>query len=182
MQLPQHLSWIFQRSKVTCIFKKHSTMSFSHRQAYLIEVCYPCFNKACFQQRVEIDFCRVSNVYSDDRYNWTRLCRTYKLLKVGGTSIDSTEPSHTEFQFWCSWMLASWSYSFPNVESESIKDRKIACILGLCSMLLLWGNSRWVIGNFGKLHDPVATCPILVVVADSGNERCHWMSTRSRNL
>jgi len=56
-QLPQHLSWIFQRSKVTCIlnFKKHSTMSFSHKQAYMIEVCYPCFNKACFQQRVEID-------------------------------------------------------------------------------------------------------------------------------
>ena len=29
-----------------------------------------------------------------------------------GTSVDSTDPSHFEFQFWCSWMLASWSYSF----------------------------------------------------------------------
>jgi len=41
------------------IRKKHSTMSFSHRQAYMIEVCYLCLNKACFQQRVEIDFCKV---------------------------------------------------------------------------------------------------------------------------
>ena len=56
-----------------------------------------------------------------------------------GTSIDSTDPSHFEFQFSCSWMLASWSNSFPDVTSESIKDRKISCILGLRSMLLLWG-------------------------------------------
>ena len=48
--------------KVTCIFNKHSTMSFSHRQAYMIEecfFCYLCFNKACFQHRLKIDFCKV---------------------------------------------------------------------------------------------------------------------------
>ena len=89
-----------------------------------------------------------------------------------GTSVDSTDPSHFEFQLWCSWMLASWSYSFPNVASESIKDRKIAYIFGLRSMLLLWSNSRRVIGNFGKLHDLAATRPILVVVAASDTERC----------
>ena len=56
------LPWSFQRSKVTCIFNEHSTMSFSYRQAYMLEecsFCYLCFSKACFQQRLEIDFCKV---------------------------------------------------------------------------------------------------------------------------
>ena len=53
---------------------------------------------------------RVSNVYLDDRYNRTRLYRTYKLPEVGG--------------------------------------------------------------DFGKLHDPAVTRPILIVVAASDTERC----------
>ena len=37
-------------------------MSFNHREAYIIEECsfyYLCFNKACFQLRLEIDFYKV---------------------------------------------------------------------------------------------------------------------------
>jgi len=127
--------------------------------------------------------CRESNVYSDDRYNRMCLRRTYRLLEVGRDfPVNSTGPLHFKFQFWCSWIACFWSYSFPNVASESIKDRKIACIFGLHSMLLLWCNSRRVFGKFGKLRDPAAMCSILVVVVASGTERCRWLSTRSRNL
>ena len=64
-----------------------------------------------------------------------------------GTSINSTDPLHFEFQFWCSWMLASWSYSFPNVMSESSKDQKIAWLyfwtpFHVASLRQLWASYR----------------------------------------
>jgi len=85
-----------------------------------------------------------------------------------GTSVNSTDPLHLMSQFRCSGIACLRSYSFPNVTSESIKDRKFSCIFGLCSMLLLWNNCWQVSGNIGELQDLTGACLFFVVVAASG--------------
>ena len=38
-----------------------------------------------------------------------------------GPSIDTTDPSHSEFQVWCSSVVWSWSYSLPKVSPNISK-------------------------------------------------------------
>jgi len=95
-------------------------------------------------------------------------------------SIDSVDPSHHAFQVWCFSHIWFWSYSQSIVKFRHSYFQKILCVVGCHSP---WGNSRWwVFSNIGKLHDPAATRPILVVIAALDTERCRWMSTRSLNL
>ena len=47
------------------------------------------------------------------------VCINYR--KRAGLSIDSTDPSHSEFQVWCSFVAWFWSYSLPNVSPNILK-------------------------------------------------------------
>jgi len=58
-----------------------------------------------------------------------RLRRTYIYYrKWVGTSVGSTDPSHFEFQFWCSWMLASWQWRRKIVEFRGAEGRRHAVL------------------------------------------------------
>jgi len=75
-----------------------------------VHVCVP--NTVCLcALHIDCLSPRVSNVYSDNRCNQLHLHHMYKFLEVGGPSIDSTDPSHFEFQFWCSCIACFWSYN-----------------------------------------------------------------------
>ena len=39
--------------------------------------------------------------------------------KWAGVSINTTDPSHSEFQVWCSFVVWFWSYSFPKVSPKN---------------------------------------------------------------
>ena len=76
-----------------------------------------------------------------------------------GPSIDTTDPSHSEFKVWCSSVAWLWSYSLPKVSpniskigqlyllSDSVPYLfskaivgKISAALGSCMTLLLYAN------------------------------------------
>ena len=50
------------------------------------------------------------------------VCINYR--KWVGPSIDTTEPSHSELQVWCSSVVWSWSYSFLKVSPNISKIRQ----------------------------------------------------------
>lgn len=83
----------------------------------------------------------VSNVYSDDRYNQTRLRHMYKLPEVGGL--------YFEFQIWWSFIDHQIFYCLllelePSKDSIRIQwlDYCMVCIFGLGPQFLLWSNFR----------------------------------------
>ena len=47
------------------------------------------------------------------------VCINYR--KWVGPSIDTTDPSHSEFQVWCSSVAWLWSYSLPKVSPNISK-------------------------------------------------------------
>ena len=87
-----------------------------------------------------------------------------------GASIDTIDPSHSEFQVWCSSVAWLWSYSLPKV-SPNISKISQLYVLSVSVPCLF---SKATVGKIsGKLHDPAAARQLFVVVTASSTEgRC----------
>ena len=80
-----------------------------------------------------------------------------------GPSVDTTDPSHSEFQVWCSSVVWFWSYSLPKVSQRSVNRMYCRTLFPVSSL-----KQRSIkFYSIGKLHDPVAACQLFVVVAAS---------------
>jgi len=111
------------------------------------------------------------------KVTWSHMhtfCDGRPYLRVIGTGYLTV---HSKFGV--SLTFGSWSYTLSNLKFRHSYVWKFLCIIECCFLLLLWSNYQHVFGSIGKYQYPAATCPIFIVVAASGTERCHWMSTRS---
>ena len=92
-----------------------------------------------------------------------------KYQKWVGPSIDTTDPSHSEFQVWCSSVAWFWSYSLPNVSPNNcIKDvlsDSVPCLFSKATVSEIFCSIR-------KLHEPDAARQRFVGITDSSTEGC----------